>query len=126
MFFKNYAENKVRRLVPDLFLFFIKALCKLKASGQHLHFNIFWKTSTWTYNRNKLYKIDPNPEIQTVGRKICLIFIFYKRIWDQLPHYILGMIFQEKHDFSFYILLTDKSLFSGCLYFLRYWAICVL
>ena len=25
-FFKNYAENKVERLVPELFLFFLKSL----------------------------------------------------------------------------------------------------
>ena len=28
--------------------------------------------------------------------------------------------------FSCYILLTDKSSLPDCLYFLRYWAICVL
>ena len=30
--FKNHAENVVERLVPDLFLFFKKALYELKAS----------------------------------------------------------------------------------------------
>ena len=40
-FFKNHAENEVRKLVPDLFLFSEKALYKVKASGQHLSFNIF-------------------------------------------------------------------------------------
>ena len=30
------------RLVPDLFLFFEKALYELKASGQHLSFKMFW------------------------------------------------------------------------------------
>ena len=45
---KNHAENKVGRLVPDLFLFFKKALDKVKESGQHLSFNIFWQTLTWT------------------------------------------------------------------------------
>ena len=42
IFFKNHAENLVGRLDPDLFLFIKKALCKVKASGQHLNFNIFW------------------------------------------------------------------------------------
>ena len=32
----NYAENQVERLIPDLFLFFRKALYKVKASDQHL------------------------------------------------------------------------------------------
>ena len=35
------------------------------------------------------------------------------------------MISQEK-SFSCYILLTDPILLSDCLYFFRYWAICVL
>ena len=47
-FFKNYAENEVGRLVPDIFLLFQKTLYKLKASGQQLSFNIFWLSSTWT------------------------------------------------------------------------------
>ena len=35
------------------------------------------------------------------------------------------MIFEEKY-FSWYILSTDHVSLSGCLYFMRYWAICVL
>ena len=35
------------------------------------------------------------------------------------------MIFQKKY-ISCYILLTDQISLSDCLYFLRYWAICVL
>ena len=30
---KNHAENEIRKLVPDLFLFFKKALYNVKASG---------------------------------------------------------------------------------------------
>ena len=42
MFFsKNHAENEARRLVPDLALFFKKALYEVKASGLQLSFNIF-------------------------------------------------------------------------------------
>ena len=40
-FFKNHAENKAGRLVPDLFLFFKKALYKVNASGLQLEFTIF-------------------------------------------------------------------------------------
>ena len=32
-FFKNHAQNDVGRLVPDLFLFFKKALYEVKASS---------------------------------------------------------------------------------------------
>ena len=35
------------------------------------------------------------------------------------------MIFEEKY-FCCYILLPDQSSTSGCLHFVRYWAICVL
>ena len=38
---KNHAEFKVGRLVPNLFLFFTKALHEVKVSGQHLSFNNF-------------------------------------------------------------------------------------
>ena len=31
---RNHAENQAWSLVPNLFLFFQKALCKVKASGQ--------------------------------------------------------------------------------------------
>ena len=41
IFFKNNAENEVGRLVPDLFLFLVKASHEVKASGLQLSFNIF-------------------------------------------------------------------------------------
>ena len=40
IFFKNYSENEAGRLVPDLFLFFKKALHEVKAGGLQLSFNI--------------------------------------------------------------------------------------
>ena len=40
-FFKNYAENKRRRLVPELFSFFQKALYEVIGNGLQLSFNIF-------------------------------------------------------------------------------------
>ena len=40
-FFRNYAENETEKLVPDLFLFFKKALYEVKANGPQLRFNIF-------------------------------------------------------------------------------------
>ena len=41
IFFKNHAQNEVERLVPDVFLFFKKALQEAKASGLQPSFNIF-------------------------------------------------------------------------------------
>ena len=46
-FFKNYGENEAERLVPDLFLFFKKALYEVKASGLQLTFKKFRWPSTW-------------------------------------------------------------------------------
>ena len=39
--FKNHAQNEAVRLVPDLFLFFKKALYQVKASRLQLGSNIF-------------------------------------------------------------------------------------
>ena len=38
---KRHAENEAERLVPDLILFFKKALYKAKTSGLQLGFTIF-------------------------------------------------------------------------------------
>ena len=46
-------------------------------------------------------------------------------VWEEFLHHILCMIFQEKC-LSCYILLTDQILLFDCVYFLRYWSICVL
>ena len=40
-FVKNHAGNESGRLVPDLFLFFRKALCQVKVSSLQLSFKIF-------------------------------------------------------------------------------------
>ena len=40
-FFKNHAENETGTLVPDLVLFFKKALYEEKASALQLSFNTF-------------------------------------------------------------------------------------
>ena len=42
LLFKNYAEDETRKLVPDFFLFFKKALHEVKAIALCLSFNIFW------------------------------------------------------------------------------------
>ena len=52
------------------FFVFKKALIKIKASGQHLGFNMFWKTSTWIYNKNKFIAF------LTVGPEIHFILSF--------------------------------------------------
>ena len=44
---QNLAENEVRRLVPDLLLFFRKALYEAKSIGLQLSFNIFRESPIW-------------------------------------------------------------------------------
>ena len=41
IFFKNHAEKEAGRLVPNLFLFFKKALYEEKRSGLQFSVNIF-------------------------------------------------------------------------------------
>ena len=41
IFLQSHAENEVGRLVSDLYLFFGKALYKVKASSLQLSYNIF-------------------------------------------------------------------------------------
>ena len=90
-FFKNHAENKIARLVPDLFFFFKKAFHKEKATAQHFNFNVFWYISAWACNKKQLlYHFRLNP-------RICSSLIFYKRVRNYLSHHILCMIFQEKY-----------------------------
>ena len=66
--FKNHAENEAGRLVPDVFLFFKKALYEVKASSLQLNFNIFRQSST-------LHTIKTNcSELKTIDPEICSIF----------------------------------------------------
>ena len=48
-----HAENGAGRQVPDLFLFFEKALCELKASSLQLTYISI--ALNLAYNKNKLY-----------------------------------------------------------------------
>ena len=41
IFYKNLGESNAERLVPDLFLFFEKALYEVNVGGLQLSFNIF-------------------------------------------------------------------------------------
>ena len=55
-----------------LFVFY-KASYEVKASDQHLSFNVFWWYSIWTTIKTSSIKL------QTVDPEICLILIFKKR-----------------------------------------------
>ena len=51
-----------------------------------------------------------------------LSFDFLERVWQELLHHILCIIFEEKY-LSCYILLTYQISLSDCLELLRYWTI---
>ena len=55
-------------------MFFKKALYKIKASAEHLSFDIFWQTSSWTYNKNNFVTF------QTIDPEICAILVSYFEI----------------------------------------------
>ena len=44
---QNLAKNETKRLVPDLFLFFRKAIYEAKATGLQLSFNLFRESPIW-------------------------------------------------------------------------------
>ena len=118
-FFKSYSENEAGKLVPGRFLFFRKALYQVKASGLQLDFITFRQPSNQhTIETNCL-------KLHTIDTEICSILIFQLRAWEWFLQHILCMVFQQKSS-SCYILLTDQISLPDCLYFLRYWAICVL
>ena len=122
-FFKSYAENEARKLVtPVCFLFFKKALYQVKASDLQVNFTISQQLS----NQDTITKICLKVYTIVIDPKICSVFIFQIRVWEQFLQHILCMIFQKKKCSSCYNLLPDQISLPGCLYFLRYWAICVL
>ena len=45
-------------------------------------------------------------------------------VWSYSPCLIFFMIFEEKYLYC-YILLLDKVSITGCLYFVRYWTMCI-
>ena len=97
---------------------FLKKL-QVKESGLQLDFTIFRQLSNQ-------HAIETNClKLYTIDAEICSILIFEIRVQEQFLQHILRMIFQQICS-SCYILITDQISLPGCLYFLRYWEICVL
>ena len=63
--------------------------------------------------------------LQTTCFILILIFFLNKEVWNYCSCLIFCIIFEEQQ-LSCYILLIDQVSLPGCLYFVRYWAICVL
>ena len=77
--------------------------------------------SPWLGNTVKINWI----KFQTVDPKKCSILIFLGKGLGLVFSLLLCMIFQEKY-LSWYTLLNNQISLPECLYFLRYWAICIL
>ena len=77
------------------FLFFKKALYKVKASGQQLSFNISIALNVACNTTNFIRHLTVDPDM-------CSILIFQKRLWEQCFHHILCIVFQNKCFSIFY------------------------
>ena len=106
-------------LVPDFFSFFEKVLYELKSNDRKFSFSIYQQPLTWHMIKTKCIKLDYwSRDLLKVSRKgsgkKCsakfYVWFFNKNV-SHVSHVSLG---------TFQILLSDY------LYFLRYWAICVL
>ena len=72
----------------------------LRTRGQHLNYNIFWKSLTWTCDKKKLGLVSK-------------------------PYFMRKMFILYEQCFSCYIITTQVFLSECYFYFLRYRAICV-
>ena len=74
-FFKNFTENGARGLVPDPFLFFKKALHKVKQVVSTLNLMYFGRPQIEHTIKARFITF------QTVDLEIWSILIFYKKVW---------------------------------------------
>ena len=86
--------------------------------GVQLDFTCF-EALKLAYNRNKLFKT-----LHYWSRDTLNFDFSDKGLGIISAAHFLCMIFQQKCS-SCYILLTDQISLPGCLYFLRYWAMCI-
>ena len=86
-----------------LFLKKVLYIIFLKVTRQHLSFNIFCWSLTWTYNKTnwmKFQAVDP-------------ILTFSKKVWDKPFHTILSMIFHENFFHGLSLKQTKTTLLKG-------------
>ena len=109
---------------PDLFLLLKNVYVKSKQGVSTLVLIYFGRRHLWHAIKANSVTFQIVKHL-VVNLTFMSILIFWKRLWEHFLRQILSRIFQEKC-FSCYILLIDQIELSDCLYFLRYWAICVL
>ena len=115
-FLKNHTQNVMEKLVPDPFI-----------KNQNLAY--LWINSLNCYKVYCISKSRSTKYIKTSPGHLILPYskLFWKRRRSLKLVSLLYFLHEFwKKNFSCYILLTDQISLSDCLYFLRYWAICVL
>ena len=117
-FFKNHAENEAGRLVPESLFVFQKSFMWVQNKWSAAWHRYILIALSLAYNKNKLYK--------TLGywSRDMLNFGFLEKGLGIVSAPIFVYDFSRKI-FIVCIVLTDQISLSACLYFLRYWAICV-
>ena len=120
-FFKNYAKNEVGRVVPDVFLFFKKLNTRWKQVVCSL-VSIDFDSPHLLYSKSKLHNI------LDYWFKIMFIFHFSEKSLGLVsrPHFVCD--FSRKMFLMLHSTNWPNSVesVSDCLYFSRYWAICIL
>ena len=112
---KNYAENEAGRLLPDPFLLFQKRFIwpKNKCSW----FQFFLTALNLAYINNKLHK---TVDYSSWDK----LFLFFWKTSGNSFSIKFCVWFLKKNVSN--VILSDHISLSDYLYFLRYWAICVL
>ena len=117
-FLKNHIQIVMEKLIPGTFFLKSKLRISLDQQSDNLHLLLLLYVHVADY--------------QNILKLMCWSFAFTsykvvvkKEIWTMSPHLIFSMIFFKKNCLH-HTLLTDQISISDCLYFLRYWVICVL
>ena len=116
---ENHTQNVVEKLVPDPFLENLN-WAYLWINSLKFYIVWFYCMPSWVLSKY----------IETKMQTVCfyLIWSFFKKlneVWNQSACLIFCIMLEENYFFC-YILLTDQVSLSGCLYFVRYWSVCVL
>ena len=118
--FKNDTENEAGRLDLDFFVF-LKSFLRYKQVVSILlsYFGSPWRGHAIKTNYITFQTVDP--DIFSIWQ-----FDFLEKGLGLVSPLHFVYDFLRKIFIIRYILLNDETLLSSCLYFLRYWAICVM
>ena len=108
--------------------FFYKSLMWGESKLSAAYFQFILIALNLPYNTNKLYKILDyrSGDMLNFNFGDMLNFNFSEKGLGQVSSPDFELDFSKKKCFSCYILLTEQISLSDCLYFSRYWTLCVL